>query len=87
MPPRDPKLRPDLERALPADDVPGSTRVLDWPEPWQVLFGSGEWRTVRVRAWATDNREREVIDVEWFAEGMAWSESYVADRGKMEKRW
>jgi hypothetical protein len=79
MPPRDPRLCPALERALPDDDVPGSTRVLDWPEPWKVLFGSGEWRTVRVRQRGRDVRGREVIGVEWFAEGEAWSGSYVVD--------
>jgi hypothetical protein len=85
VPPRDPRLRPALEVARPADDVPGSTHVLDWPEPWLVLFGSGEWRTVRVRQRGRDVRGAEVIGVEWFIDGEAWSGSYVADPEKMRE--
>ena len=46
-----------------------------------------EWHDVHVVAWATDNRAREVIDVEWYIDGLAWTESYVAERAKMRKRW
>jgi hypothetical protein len=90
MPPRDPRLRPALERALPGDLKPGTTRVCDFPEPWSIQFGgeAKEWHDVSVRAWAADNRRREVIDVEWFTpDGFAWSESFVAERAKMRKRW
>lgn len=90
MPPRDPRLRPALERALPEDLKPGTTQVCDFPEPWSIQFGgeAKEWHNVSVRAWALDVRGREVIDVEWFTpDGLAWSESYVAQRSKMAKRW
>jgi hypothetical protein len=30
-------------------------------------------------------RGAEVIGVEWFIDGEAWSESYVADAGKMRE--
>lgn len=63
MPPRDPRLCPALDRALPADDVPGSTVVLDWPERVLVLFGDGEWHPVRIRSWCEDNRGRTVAHV------------------------
>lgn len=90
VPPRDPRLCPDLERALPGDLKPGSTQVLDFPEPWSIQFGgeAKEWCNVSVGAWALDVRDREVIDVEWFTpDGLAWTESYVVEREKMERRW
>lgn len=90
MPPRDPRLCPALERALPGDLRPGSTRACDAPEPWSIQFGgsSREWHDVSVRAWALDNHGGEVIDVEWFTpDGLAWSEGYVDEREKMRKLW
>lgn len=85
MPPRDPKLRPALERALPADDVPGSTRVLPWPERWLVVFGDGERHLVWVRARRTDRLGRETVDLEWYAAGSTWTESYLAAPAKMRR--
>lgn len=85
VPPRDPRLCPALERALPADAVPGSAVVLEQPEPWLVLFGSGEWRTVHVRQRSRDRSGREVIGVEFYIDGGAWSGSYVADPEKMQE--
>lgn len=85
MPPRDPRLRPALERALPADDVPGPTTVLDWPERVLVLFGDGEWHPVNVLTRGADRQGREVIGVDWFAGGETWTESYVADRTRMRE--
>ena len=66
-------------RALPDDIVPGSTRVLDWPERWLVLFGSGDWHPVRVRSWGTDRQGRTVAMMEWYAAGSTWTEGYVVD--------
>ena len=86
MPPTDPRLRPRLERALPADRVPGTTQVLDWPEIWDVEFGSGEWRSVHVRARAQDRQGREVLDVENYVAGGTWLDSLVADPSRMRER-
>lgn len=78
MPPRDPRLCPDLERAIPSDTVPGSSRVPERPELYEVLFGDGEWHLVSVRAWRLDWHGRRVIHVSWSAEGSTWNESYLA---------
>ncbi len=85
MPPRDPRLCPALDRAMPADDVPGTARVPEWPERWLVLFGSGEWHPVRVRAWWTDRHGRRVVQVEWHADGSTWEGSYLADPDRMRE--
>lgn len=89
MLPRDPRLRPDLEVARPGDIRPRSTRVSVAPEPWSIRFGGStrEWRNVSVRAWATDTRGRDVIDVEWHVNGDTREESFVAERAKMRRRW
>jgi hypothetical protein len=89
MPPQDPRLCPDLETALPGDRQHGTTSVCEAPEPWSIQFGGStqEWHDVHVVARAADVRGREVIDVEWYIEGLAWTGSYVAERGKMRKRW
>lgn len=85
MAPRDPRLRPALERALPADDVPGTTRIPDWPELRQVLFGDGEWHPVSVRSWSTDRFGGTVIGVEWYADGSTWGEEYRFDAAKVRE--
>lgn len=85
MPPRDPRKCPALERALPADDLPGSTHVPGWPERRLVLFGDGEWHPVSVTAWRRDREGAVVIDVEWYADGSGWSESYRYDGERVRK--
>lgn len=89
MPPRDPRLCPALKRALPGDHKTGTTRVTEAPEPWSVQFGgeSKRWHDVHVVAWAMDNRGREIADVEWYIDGFAWNESFIAERSKMRRRW
>lgn len=81
MPPRDPRLCPALERALPADS-PG--RDPGWRDglnlPWRFLFGDGEWHVVRARAWWTDRHGRAVVEIEWHAAGDTWNESYLVNR-------
>jgi hypothetical protein len=81
MPPRDPRLCPALDRALPADDRPGPVRMERIV--WEVLFGDGAWHPVTVRARRTDRLGRDVVDVEWYSEGENWSESYVVDEAKL----
>lgn len=84
MPPRDPKLCPALDRAMPADDVPGTMR--DDGTLWDFLFGDGDYHPVTVRAWRTDRLGRDVIDIEWHAAGATWGESYRVDRSKIRRR-
>lgn len=82
MPSRDRRLNPDLERALPAD----STQTRDYRivrEVWEVLFGSGEWRPVTVRAAWKDRRERLVIMLEWSIAGESWRGAYLWAAGKV----
>jgi hypothetical protein len=81
MPPRDPRLRPALERALPGDSgIFDGYR--DDNSPWRFLFGDGEWHPVSVRAWWTDRHGRTVVQVEWHAAGSTWEESYLFDEEK-----
>lgn len=75
MPPRDPRLCPALERALPCDAAPGSSRVPERPEPLEVLFGDGAWHLVSVRAWRRDRYGRDVVQVEWHIGGETFGES------------
>lgn len=86
MPPRDPRLCPALERALPADS-PG--RDPGWRDglglPWRFLFGDHEWHPVSVRGWWTDRRGREVVQVEWHADGSTWEETYIVDWSRMQE--
>lgn len=84
MPPRDPRLCPALERALPADDVRGGPYRADG-QRWLVLFGDGDWHPVTVRAWRKDRYGRDVIGIEWHAALETWGESYVAEPGKIRE--
>jgi len=77
MPPRDPRLCPALERALPAGDVPGG-EYRPVREPCLVMFGDGQWHQVTVRARRKDRLGRDIIDIEWHAAWSTWNESYVA---------
>jgi hypothetical protein len=47
------------------------------------LFGDGYWHPVSVRARWRDRHGREVVQVEWSADGSTWGESYLADLEKM----
>ena len=84
VPPRDPRHRPDLERAMPSDDVPGGQYREDG-RTWLVLFGDGDWRPVTVKAWRADRRGREVADIEYWDAGELATRtgSYVVDRQKV----
>jgi hypothetical protein len=42
MPPRDPRLCPVLERALPADFAPGAG-IRHASERWLILFSDNHW--------------------------------------------
>jgi hypothetical protein len=85
MPPRDPRLCPALERALPADSLGGDPGYRPDRSPWLFLFGDGEWHPVSVRAWQRDRHGREVVQVEWSADGSTWGGSYIADRSRMRE--
>jgi hypothetical protein len=84
MPPNDPRLRPALERSLPADAVPGG-EIRYARGRWLVLFGDGDWHPVQVRAWRKDRAGRDVADVEWSIAGETWGESYQVDKAKMRE--
>ena len=79
VPPRDPKLCPALERALPADAVPGSSVTCSPPDRLLVLFGDGFWHPVSVRARRRDRHGRDVIAVEWHIEGETFGEAYLVN--------
>lgn len=84
-PPRDPRLCPALEVALPADSPGRDPGHRADNSPWLFLFGSGEWHRVTARAWWTDRRGREVVQVEWHAGGSTFDETYVVDRERMRE--
>lgn len=81
MPPVDSRLRPDLTRALPGDDLPpgeddGHRSV---GELCEVMFGDGGWRDVMLLAWRRDRLGRWVAQLEWHAQGATWTENYIYD--------
>jgi hypothetical protein len=85
MPPRDARLCPALERALPGDsdqDPPDYRRVM---RPYEILFGDGEWHPVTIRARWSDKAGRLVVKVEWSAAGERWTETYIAEREKVRE--
>lgn len=86
MPPRDPKDRPALDRALPADSPGRDPGYRSDNSPWEFVFGDGEWHPVTVIAWWTDRHRRQVVQVEWHAEGSTWEESFVANPERMRER-
>jgi len=85
MPPRDPRLCPALDRAMPGDSVESSGYREDDNAPWDFLFGSGEWCRVSVRAWWRDRLGREVVQIEWHISGSTYGETYLADPEKMRE--
>jgi len=62
MPPRDPRLCPALDRALPCDSPGRDPGYRGERSPWLFLFGDRGWHPVTVRA-------REVVEVEWHGGG------------------
>lgn len=85
MPPRDPRLCPALERAMPSDAVPGSAVVCSPPDRLEVLFGDGSWHPVSVRARRRDRCGREVVQIEFCAEGSTWGEAYLFNAERMRE--
>jgi len=84
MPPRDPRLCPALEVARPGDSPGRDPGYRDGENaPWDFLFGDHEWHRVSVRAWWRDRLGREVVQIEWHADGSTWEESYVVNHGRM----
>jgi hypothetical protein len=82
MPPRDARLCPDLERALPAE---GYTDYRVVRELREAVFGDGRWRPVTLRAVWRDRGGRWVAKLEWSIDGEGWTEAYVADAEKIRK--
>lgn len=78
MPPSDPRLCPALERALPGDDK-GATEERTVRDPWEAVFGDGDWHYVEARSWWRDRHRRWVVLVEWSAGGELWTETYRYD--------
>jgi hypothetical protein len=85
MPPRDPRLCPALERALPADSPGHDSGYRSDQSPWMFLFGDGEWHPVSARAWWTDRDGRGVVQIEWHADGSTWEETYLVDHARMQE--
>lgn len=86
MPPS-PRNSPALEAAKPGDTT---RRDTGWHRDesetgWEMLFGDGEWHPVDVRAWWTDDRGRDVVQIEWRAELSTFGGSFLADPEKMRE--
>jgi hypothetical protein len=80
MPPYDPRLCPDLERALPGDAVrSGDDGYRPAGAVCEVMFGDGGWRDVTLVSWRRDRLGRWVAQLEWHAQGGTWTESYLYD--------
>jgi hypothetical protein len=84
VPTLDPRLRPALGQAKPADDIPGGPFRADG-SLWLILFADGGWHPVTVKAWRRDRQGQDVIDAEWHAELGTWSGTYVADPERMRE--
>lgn len=83
MPPS-PRNSPALTTARPGDTT---RRDTGWHRDesatgWEFLFGDHEWRPVDVRARWTDDRGREVVQIEWHAEHSTWDETYLFEPEK-----
>jgi hypothetical protein len=87
VPPRDPRLRPALERALPAGSPGHDPGCRSDRSPWLFLFGDGEWHRVTVRAWWRDCLGRQVVQIEWHINGSTWEETYLFDNEKARPAW
>lgn len=85
MPPRDPRLRPALERALPSGSPGRDPGYREDRSPYLFLFGDGGWHPVQARAWWRDKHGREVVQVEWSADGSTWGEAYVVNPAMMRE--
>jgi len=85
VPPRDPRLCPALERALPADSPGHDPGYRGERSPWLFLFGDGGRHPVTVRARWADRHGREVVEIEWHGGGDTWSEAYLADPERMRE--
>ena len=85
MAPRDPRLRPALEVAHPADS-PG--HAADWREDrsrWLMVFGDGREHPVTARAWWSDRHGRPVVQVEYFAEMGTHGGMFLVDETRMRE--
>jgi hypothetical protein len=81
MPPRDARLCPALERALPGDSIDYTDyRVVR--ELREVLFGDGDWHPVTLRAVWRDRGGRWVAKLEWSIGGETWTEALLVDEKK-----
>lgn len=85
MPPRDPRLCPALERALPADSPGRDPGYRDDRSPWLLLFGDREWHPVTVVAWWTDRHGKGVVQIEWHIDGSTYDESFIVDHSRMRE--
>jgi hypothetical protein len=85
VPPRDPRLCPALERAVPADSPGRDPGYRPDSSPWEFLFGDGEWHQVKAVAWWTDRNGRDVVQIEWHIGGSTFEETYLVDLAKMRE--
>lgn len=63
--PHDPRREPALERALPADAVPGSTIPED--SDGEVLLQDGTWAWCQVIGQRRDRHGRWCVGIRWYA--------------------
>jgi hypothetical protein len=87
MPPS-PRNSPALEVALSRDTRRPGDHGWHRDESetgWEMIFGDRRWHQVDVRAWWTDDRGRQVVQIEWHAELSTWGETYLANLEKMRE--
>jgi hypothetical protein len=49
------------------------------------MFGDGQWHPVTLLSWRRDRLRRWVAQVEWFAAGGTWTETYVYSPERMRR--
>lgn len=85
MPPRDPRLCPALEAALPAGSPGSAGGYRPDRSRWLVLFGDGEEHPVTARGWWTDRHGRAVVQVEWSIATETWGGAHLFDAELMRE--
>ena len=87
MPPS-PRNSPALEVALSRDTRRPGDHGWHRDESetgWEFLFGDHAWHRVDVRAWWTDDRGRDVVQIYWHAEMDTFGGTYLTNPQKMRE--
>src|ERR1039457_2268868 len=81
----DPSREPALERAMPADAVPGSTIPEDTDA--EVLLNDGSWAWCRVIGQRRDRHGRWCVGIRWYASPSIGGREgwYLLDRERIRR--